>query len=360
MVISPADAPGRIDAIEGLEQLGTACAKQARDADDLALVDFERDILEPSPPDDRRFEAETVDLDHDIAELDDRLGVQVGQGAPDHAVDQRVLVPLGRGPTVDVLAVAQDRDLVGDLEDLTQLVGDVDDRVVLGLEPRDDLEEVGDLGLVERGRRFVEDQQLRVQGEGLGDLDQLLLADAQVLDGALGRDVEVEPVEIGARSRLHRGLIQRPQLGVKLPSEVDVLGDVQLWDQLELLVDEGDAGTLRIARIMEAEPVVVEEHLTLVVGPDATEDLAQRRLAGSVLADQAMHRSGLDRQREVSGAPARPGMTSIPIGTQARIPSTPFLPAPARLLPTGDAKAAIHRRYGRSPMRDHPLDPRPE
>ena len=49
--------------------------------------------------------------------------------------------------------------------------------------------------LVERRGGLVEDQQLDVLGERLGDLDELLLADADVLDQGVGVLVEPDPGE---------------------------------------------------------------------------------------------------------------------------------------------------------------------
>ena len=61
-------------------------------------------------------------------------------------------------PLADDPAAPDDRDPVGDLEDLVQLVADEDDAVALGGEPPQDGEDL--LGLLRRqdGRRLVEDE----------------------------------------------------------------------------------------------------------------------------------------------------------------------------------------------------------
>ena len=48
------------------------------------------------------------------------------------------------------------------------------------LEPAQQAEQVRGVAVVERGGRLVEDQQPDVLGQRLGDLDQLLLADAEL------------------------------------------------------------------------------------------------------------------------------------------------------------------------------------
>ena len=89
-----------------------------------------------------------------------RLAAVDGQRhlAADHQLGEVVLVGLRRHALADDLAAPDDRDPVGDLEDLVELVADEDDAVALGGEPPQDLEDL--LGLLRRedGRRLVEDE----------------------------------------------------------------------------------------------------------------------------------------------------------------------------------------------------------
>ncbi|HMI72484.1 MAG TPA: ATP-binding cassette domain-containing protein, partial [Solirubrobacteraceae bacterium] len=68
-----------------------------------------------------------------------------GRGTPRNVLDQPLLGELLGAPRVDDAAVAHDRDVVGDLEDLVQAVRDVDDRDVALLEQPHDAVEVVDL-----------------------------------------------------------------------------------------------------------------------------------------------------------------------------------------------------------------------
>ena len=83
---------------------------------------------------------------------------------------------------LDRRAVAQDGDRVGDPGDLVQLVRDDDRRHALLLELEQEVEQRGAVGLVQARGRLVEDEQLDLFGERLGDLDELLLADADIGD----------------------------------------------------------------------------------------------------------------------------------------------------------------------------------
>ena len=59
------------------------------------------------------------------------------------------------------------------------------------------VEQVLGVVVVERGGRLVEDQQLDLLGQRLGDLDQLLLADAQLTDRGDRELVEADAREQG-------------------------------------------------------------------------------------------------------------------------------------------------------------------
>ena len=112
--------------------------------------------------------------------------------ASDHQLGEVVLVRLGRDPLADDLAPPDDRDPVGDLEDLVELVADEDDAVALGGEAAQDREDLlGLLGRQDRGR-LVEDEDPRIAIERLEDLDPLLPADRQRADLGVGIDLEAE------------------------------------------------------------------------------------------------------------------------------------------------------------------------
>ena len=75
-------------------------------------------------------------------------------------------------------------------------------------------------------------------------------------------------------------------------ADEDVLGHRQLGDDLRLLVDDADAGLVRLARRGEGHRPAVDGDAALVGRVLALEDAHQRRLAGPVLAHQRRHRRG--------------------------------------------------------------------
>ena len=100
-----------------------------------------------------------------------------------------------------VRAVAQHGDGVRDLGDFVELVGDQDRGDALRLEFQQQVEQRVAVALVQAGGGLVEDQQLNLLGQRLGDLDQLLLADAEIGDQRLGRFASARPCASSSRVR---------------------------------------------------------------------------------------------------------------------------------------------------------------
>ena len=184
LTIVPLDEGAVGAAEDAAHQLGAPGAHEAGEADDLAAADEEaRCAWHTSRSGDARVADGPVrDLEEDLADLGGVVGEAGLEVAADHAADDAVLVDavLLDAERLDRLAVADDGDGVGDLLDLVELVADHDAGHALGAQPGDEVEQVLGVALVERRGRLVEDEQLDVLGQRLGDLDELLLADADV------------------------------------------------------------------------------------------------------------------------------------------------------------------------------------
>mgnify|MGYP001044963016 FL=1 len=79
-----------------------------------------------------------------------------------------------------------------------------------------------------------------------------------------------------------------------LVSEVDVLGDREALDEVELLVDGGDTEVHGCLRVREPHLLALPGDRSLVGLVDPREHLDQGGLAGTVLAEQAVHLAGSD------------------------------------------------------------------
>ena len=127
-----------VGAVDGPDDLGAARADEADEAQDLALVKLEGDVVE-------LVGADRTDLHHDLAHAVGARGVLVLDRAADHLGDQLVPRELGHGLGVHHAAVPHHAHDVAELEDLVQLVADVDDRDPLLLELVDDRDQLGHL-----------------------------------------------------------------------------------------------------------------------------------------------------------------------------------------------------------------------
>ena len=193
---------------------------------------------------------------------------------------------------VDDAAVAHDRDHVGGVEHLGQLVADEH----RGLEVTgDDLADRGEepLALL-RGQhrcRLVEHDHPRLAPQALEQLHPLPVAGGQVAHP--GVRVEREPVVLADLGHQIAGPAP-VQSGVV--TEDDVLPHFQWLDEAEVLVHHADAERGRSLRIRDPPGHAVEQHPALVGLNEPDEDLHQGRLAGPVLAEHAVHLPGAQRE----------------------------------------------------------------
>ena len=96
------------------------------------------------------------------------------------------------------------------------------------LKVADDFEEHFHLGRGQGRRGFVHDEDAGVQGQGLGDFNNLLLADAQVGDFRLGVDVRLETIEQLLRFRQLGLVIDVNAAPGYLPGDKNILCYVQI------------------------------------------------------------------------------------------------------------------------------------
>lgn len=149
-----------------------------------------------------------------------------------------------------------------------------------------------------RGGGFVEHHQPRCAvDQRAGNLHQLALGQAQVAHQPFGFDRQLPVLlEKLRRGGLHPSAIQRPPAGAILLAQKHRFRDGKVRDQVQLLVDNADAGGFDGCRIAEGQRVTVEGGAAAVGLIDTGEDLDQRRFTGAVLANQAMNLPGLRRR----------------------------------------------------------------
>ena len=108
-------------------------------------------------------------------------------------------------------------------------------------------------GALKRRGRLVHDEDARVARDGLGDLDQLLLADHQVFDFGARIDRRLQTFEESARLALLFGVVD-PSRAHDLAIGEDVFRDRKIAEQVQLLEHHADAVRHRVGGVVEMRP----------------------------------------------------------------------------------------------------------
>ncbi len=203
----------------------------------------------------------------------------------------RVGEQLVHGRLLDDLALVHHHDAVGEVGDHAHVVGDEDDRRVEGVpqfpQEREDLGLHGD---VERGRRLVGDDHLRVARDGDGD-DDALTQTARELVGVLleapfglGNADHLQQLDGPLVGRLLGDVLVCAQSFADLPTH----GVHRVQGRHRLLEDHGDVAAAVLAQLLR-------RHVAEVDGPEPARSVDLRGLRQE--AGHGHRRDGLARSR---------------------------------------------------------------
>ena len=239
---------------------------------------------------DRVPTGDVLGLEHHLADFVLLARKQVLHLAADHHGDDLAGVELAHRLGADVRAVADDRHRVGDRRHLVDLVRDVDAGHAARPELSQQLQQRLGLGGGQRRRRLVENEQLGVLVEGLGDFDELLLA-ARVGQHRQ-RDVDVGHLQLVHQRRrpgVHRFVVDEPEAPSQFRAEEDVLRHRQVRHHHQFLVDDDDPRVFRLTNRVGLELLALPQDRPFpgAVRMDGRKHFHQRRLAGAVLAAES-------------------------------------------------------------------------
>ncbi len=193
-------------------------------------------------------------------------------------------------------ALLEDRDAVADRGRLVQLVRDEDERHSRLLQPDQDLLELRDALRREHRGRLVQDQHARAAPQRLDDLDLLLLTEREVARARARVDLDAERAgELGQPGRARLGV----EAHAAALAEQQVLEHAERRHERRVLVDHAHAEPERSARRVDAHVLAAHADVAGVGLRHAREHAHQRRLARAVLAQQAVHLAGADREVDV-------------------------------------------------------------
>ncbi len=159
------------------------------------------------------------------------------QFAPHHQGDQLLAVVTGNRLDANQLAVTQHGDALRHSGQFFEAMGNVDDRDATSLQPRDLLEQHFDLTRGQHCRRLVENQHVAVASEVTGDLNHLLMPDAQIANQRV-RVNRVQPnLGHGLDGVFTQALTIDPARAAWQIVQKQVFGNGQGWQQVQLLHD---------------------------------------------------------------------------------------------------------------------------
>ena len=248
----------------------------------------------------------------------DRVGRIAGQrrglGAPvgvhrRHRRQQRLGIRVA-GPLVDVvdgadfddLSEIHDQHAVGDILHHIQIMGDEDIRESqLPLQIQEQVENLRLDRFVERGNRFIEDQQPGLQGQGTGDIHPLALSAGKLMRVAADELSRIQSHlaqnVVGARARpVRRGAVD---LGTEGDGVLDRKPGIErgigiLEHHLHL-----PAQLPEIQAVAAADGLPVEGNSAGVGADQMHQESRGGRLAAARLADDSQHLARTDRKTDV-------------------------------------------------------------
>ena len=129
-----------------------------------------------------------------------------------------------------------------------------------------------------------------VERQRLGDLQKLPLRQRQPRHRRLRPEVDPEPGEKRRRLRRHAPAVDQPERpAARLAADEDIAGHVEIVEEVEFLMHEGDPGGDRLGHGHRRALGTVDPDAAGRGRDDAAQHLHQRGLAGTVLADQPDH-----------------------------------------------------------------------
>ena len=242
-----ADLAGEIalQPVHDAPELGPSRAHESRDPDDLAGVDGQVDVAQAT----RRDLLDLEDGATDGTSAGRRCDGVARRARRVEARDERAHLVDGQLPDrsgEDLATVTQDGDVVGDVVDLLEPMADVDDRQPAVAQSTQLADESRGLVLGQARGGLVEDQDVasRVDVvERAGDREERPLDRAERRDvrARVGGDADGRQLLAGPAGL--RSPADRPEPVVGIAArEAEVVGDREVRDEREVLVDEAQAG----------------------------------------------------------------------------------------------------------------------
>ena len=150
-----------------------------------------------------------------------------------------------------------------------------------------------------RRGRLVHDQDAGVRRKRPGDLDQLLLGAAQLLERDVRIGGEADRIEERRCGATHLAMVDAPETVRRHVAEEDVLGDREVAEEAGVLMHDRDAAAERVERRSQHRCLPIENHRAGIGLVETGEELHAGAFARAVLPKESEDLAGAERQRDV-------------------------------------------------------------
>ena len=164
----------------------------------------------------------------------------------------------------------------------------------------DELDQGIDLVACQRCGWLIHNEEFGIRCQCTADRHELTSGNAEIGDLRFRIEFNADLRHRGHGGHAHRGPVD-PAQAAKMVAHRDVLGDSEVGEEREILIDDLDAAMRGADRIQfwiflagNDDPAASFRRL------DAGNDLYKCRLAGAVLADKAVHLADLQRQIDIA------------------------------------------------------------
>ncbi len=254
-----------IDTGDGAQEFALAFAFDAGQTDDLTRAHRQIDGVETGARHRLHFELRRTDFARFRRE-------HLRQGPPGDARDDIGHGEIARGARIHHLAVADDRNAIGLFGDFMQAVRNVDDGHALLPQRLDQIEELADIGLLERLGRLVKEQNLWLGRQSAHDLDHMTLRQSEIADALielhfqlLGRDQADQARRLGGTARL-------PQV---VGHQLQIFEDGQVGGQRRMLIGNRHTQIAHAPRAGRGDGLAVAQNFARIARQDAGGDADQ-------------------------------------------------------------------------------------
>ena len=231
--------------------------------------------------------AEVLHLEHGVTRLAVHFRVSLTHFATDHHGHHLLFADVADFAGTDITAITQNRVVIGNGENLVELVRDKQDSFTLAFQAFNNLIKLNNFMLRQRGGRFIENNHLGIKRQRTGNRHHMTLRDTQVFQGGVRVNVHFQTRQNIACLLMHCRPVQAfKQPAIDVMADKNILGDGKLVEQHGFLMNGGNANFVCGFGIWQFDWNRFITQFAFFRLINAGHDFHQRRFSRAVFANQ--------------------------------------------------------------------------